>query len=55
MAANPKIDTSQIPNFLRVELTLGARKLTEEVFAHPGEEERYQAWLKKRNATKAAI
>ena len=49
-----KIDTSQIPNFRRVELALGARALTKEVFACPGEEERYQVWLKKRNAAKAA-
>ena len=49
-----RIDTSKIPDFRRAELAEAALRLTEQVFLRPGEEVRYQAWLEKRRAAKAA-
>lgn len=47
------IDTAAIPDFRRIELAKAALALTEQVFAMPGAEERYQAWLKERKAKQA--
>lgn len=44
-----QIDIAAIPDFRRIELAKGALVLTEQVFAMPGAEERYQAWLSERN------
>ncbi len=44
------IDTSAIPTFRRRELAEGALKLMEQVFSRPGEEERFQAWLRERQS-----
>lgn len=49
-----QIDTSQIPKFRCCELAEAAIRLTELVFSRPGEEEKYQAWLKEYRAKKAA-
>ena len=49
-----QIDTSQIPKFRCCELAEAAIRLTELVFSRPGEEEKYQAWLKEYRARKAA-
>lgn len=43
-----KVDVNLIPEYQRRQLAEFALEVTREVFARPGEEERYQAWLKKR-------
>lgn len=45
---NIKIDVNLIPEYQRCQLAEFALDLTREVFTRPGEEERYQAWLKNR-------
>lgn len=47
------IDVSQIPNVQRNELFDMAIVLHDFVFSMPGEEERYQEWLSKRNSKEA--
>lgn len=49
-----KIDVNAIPEYQRGQLAEFALELTRNIFARPGEEERYQEWLAKRNAAKAA-
>ena len=49
-----QIDIAAIPSFRREELARGALDLMEQVFSMPGAEERYQEWLKARNAKKRA-
>lgn len=49
------IDIAAIPDFRRVELAKGALALTEQVFAMPGAEERYQAWLAERKAKQKKV
>lgn len=48
------IDVSSIPEYQRGQLAEFALELTRNIFASPGEEERYQAWLAKRKAAEAA-
>ena len=50
-----KIDVNAIPEYQRGQLAEFALELTRNTFSRPGEEERYQAWLAKRNAAKAAM
>lgn len=45
---NIKIDVNLIPKYQRCQLAEFALDLTSEVFTRPGEDERYQAWLKNR-------
>lgn len=47
------IDVSQIPSVQRNELFDMAIVLHDFVFSMPGEEERYQEWLAKRNSKEA--
>ena len=47
-----KIDVNQIPEYQRRQLAELALEVTREVFSRPGEEERYQEWLKKRQQEK---
>lgn len=47
------IDVSQIPNVQRNELFDMAIVLHDYIFSMPGEEERYQEWLAKRNSKEA--
>lgn len=47
------IDVSQIPNVQRNELFDMAIVLHDFVFSMPGEEERYQEWLEKRDSKEA--
>ena len=46
---NIKIDVNLIPEYQRRQLAEFALELTRNIFAIPGEEERYQAWLKNRH------
>lgn len=48
-----KIFTNQIPEFQRNELSDIVISLTKAFFDIPGEEERYQQWLKERRANEA--
>lgn len=50
--ANIEIDVNQIPEYQRRQLAEFALELTRNIFAIPGEEERYQAWLKNRHRKK---
>lgn len=50
--SNIKIDVNQIPEYQREQLAQFAIELTRRVFARPGEEDRYQAWLYKRQKGK---
>ena len=43
-----KVDVNLIPEYQRRQLAEFALEVTREVFARSGEEERYKAWLKKR-------
>lgn len=45
-----KINVCSIPEYQRGQLAEFAIELTRKVFAQPGEEERYQAWLAERNS-----
>ena len=45
------IDTSQIPEHVRLELLEMTIELTKEYFKQPWGEEKYQRWLKERNAS----
>lgn len=47
-----KIDVNQIPEYQRRQLAELALEVTREVSSRPGEEERYQEWLKKRQQEK---
>lgn len=49
-----RVDVSQIPAFRCRELAEATIALVEMVFSRPGEEERYQAWLKEYRAARAA-
>lgn len=49
---NIKIDVSLIPEYQRGQLAEFAIELTRKVFAQPGEEDRYQAWLYERQKGK---
>lgn len=46
---NIEIDVNLIPEYQRHQLAEFALELTRNVFAIPGEEERYQEWLKNRH------
>lgn len=45
-----KINVSVIPEYQRGQLAELALELTRSIFAIPGEEERYQAWLANRKS-----
>lgn len=47
-----EVDIAAIPDFRRIELAKGALSLVDRVFAMPGAEERYQAWLAERRGRK---
>lgn len=49
-----RINVNAIPEYQRGQLAEFALELTRNIFAIPGEEERYQAWLAKRKAAEAA-
>ena len=49
-----RIDVNAIPDYQRGQLAEFALELTRNIFARPGEEERYQEWLAKRKAAEAA-
>lgn len=49
---NIKIDVSLIPEYQREQLAEFAIEITRKVFARPGEEDRYQAWLYERREGK---
>ena len=49
---NIKIDVNLIPEYQRGRLAKFAIELTHKVFAWPGEEDRYQAWLYERREGK---
>ena len=49
-ACSLKINLDSIPEYQRGQLAEFAIELTRKVFAQPGEEERYQAWLAERNS-----
>lgn len=48
---NFQIDVTKIPDYVRDDLARMAIELCEEYFKQPGAEEKYQRWLKERNAT----
>ena len=48
LSGDISIDVSLIPEHARNALARMTLALVEDVFAQPGEEERYQEWLKKR-------
>lgn len=45
-----KVNVSEIPEFQRSQLAEFALELTRNIFAIPGEEERYQSWLADRKS-----
>lgn len=47
-----KIDVTSISEYQKHQLAEFALAVTQKVFSRPGEEERYQAWLRKRQQTK---
>lgn len=49
-ACSLQINVASIPEYQRGQLAEFAIELTHKVFAQPGEEERYQAWLAERNS-----
>lgn len=52
MSASIHINPEEIPAFRRTELAQCILDLMEKAFSVPGEEERYQQWLKERRAQK---
>lgn len=48
-----KVQTEEIPDHAKIRIARWAIALMEEVFSHPGEEEKYQAWLAERRKKEA--